>query len=194
MDILAHGLWTGATYTAANKKNLASRQAGKKPLNVKWAVLWGVFPDFFAFTIPLVWFIWHLSAGDLTLQDLPRPRHDEPPALNHYWVNELARLLYNISHSLIIFAIVFGIVWFVYKKPRLELAAWLLHILIDVPTHTYEFYPTPVFWPVFGWKFSHGISWGQPWFMVLNYSCLVFVWFWLTRARRRARKISGWCY
>lgn len=40
MDIIAHGLWTGAVYKTANFKT-------KKPFRVWWAVFWGTAPDIF---------------------------------------------------------------------------------------------------------------------------------------------------
>jgi hypothetical protein len=43
--------------------------------------------------------------------------------------------LYNARHSLLVFALVFGIAWLLAKRPILEMLAWSLHILIDIPTH-----------------------------------------------------------
>src|SRR3989344_3746730 len=99
MDIFAHGLWTGAGYKIVNKKI-------KKPLNVKWAVFWGIFPDLFAFTIFFVWAFWELSYGGLSFSDLPHPDAIEPSPVNTLPINHLTSLLYSLSHSLIIFLIV----------------------------------------------------------------------------------------
>ncbi|MBI5389515.1 metal-dependent hydrolase [Candidatus Woesearchaeota archaeon] len=177
MDILAHGLWSAACAKFAHLKSVK--------ISIWWSVFWGVFPDLFAFTIPFVWMFWNLLFGGFSFADFPRPEHTEPltqaklPA-----VFEIASHLYNISHSLVIFALVFFLVWMMYalwKKqhlfktlPPLVMLAWLLHILIDIPTHTYRFYPTPALWPISGAMFD-GISWGTPWFMVLNYGVLVAV-------------------
>ncbi len=178
MDIFAHALWTGAAFQVANKKR-------RKKLAVWWGMFWGIAPDLFAFTIPFVWTMWNLSLGRITFEEIPQPRHNEPPSLNHYWVNDLARLLYNIGHSIIVFAIIFGIIWYLYRRPRFELFGWLLHVLIDLPSHTYEFYPSPLFWPVFGWEFRWGIPWEDPTFMFINYLCLFFVFLGLSRRRKR---------
>jgi hypothetical protein len=183
MDIFAHGLWTGAAYKIANKKSRAYRQAGKKQLNIKWAVFWGVAPDLFAFTIPFLWLFWQLASGGMNLSDWPRPQAGEPPTTDRYPIFRLAESLYQISHSVVIFTFIFALVWVVWRRPRLELGGWLLHILIDIPTHTYKFYPTPVFWPVFGWRFD-GISWGTPWFMVMNYALIILAYFLLRKKRR----------
>lgn len=176
MDIFAHGLWTGAVYKAANKKR-------KSNLNIKWAVFWGVIPDFFSFTIPFIWLFWNLATGQIYFSDFPRTHAGEPPVMDQYPVFRLAEILYQISHSAVIFTLVFAAAWALWRRPRLELGGWLLHILIDVPTHTYKFYPTPVFWPIFGWSFD-GISWGTPWFMAINYALIIFVYFLLRKKKR----------
>ena len=156
MDIFSHGLWAGAAAHAVNAK-------GKKKISVLQAAAWGVFPDLFSFTIA---FVWMLATG-LRFD----PHNAEPFSGNSHTVYQLTQGLYNFSHSLIMFALVFGLVWLVLKRPVWEMGGWLFHILIDVPTHSYAFFPTPIFWPVSGWKFN-GISWGQPWFMVLDISAL----------------------
>lgn len=181
MDIFSHGLWAGAAYKVVNIKK-------KKNFNVRWGTFWGIFPDLFAFTIPFVWIVWHLwIVGDINPSMLPRPEQAEPAPSDTLWIFRLASSLYNLSHSLIIFLIVFGIVYLVLKRPVWELGGWLLHILIDIPTHSYQFFPTPVLWPISSWKFD-GISWGTPWFLITNYSLLVivyiFIWLWRKRVRR----------
>ena len=154
MDIISHGLWTGAVAKAANIKK-------EKPLNFWAAAWWGVFPDLFAFTIPFLGLLWNLNLR-------------EPPPSDTLWIFKLATSLYNVSHSAVIFLIVFGLVWLVLRRPVWEMSGWVLHILMDIFTHSYRFFPTPVFWPLFGWKFN-GISWANPWFLAINYAALIFV-------------------
>lgn len=187
MDIFAHGLWAAATYKAANKKFVTNN---RKPLNVWFATFWGMFPDLFAFTIPFVWIAWGFVSGGITTADIPRPHQVEPPTDGKiYAVMHLANSLYSVSHSAIIFAATFLIVWLLTRRPVWELGGWLLHILIDIPSHSYQFYPTPVFWPLSGWKFN-GVAWSTPWFMVLNYSALAVVYFILWR-KRKAKPNDG---
>jgi hypothetical protein len=181
MDIFAHGLWTAAAAKAVNKK---LELKNKSELNIWRAVFFGIFPDLFAFTIPFLWIVFGFISGNLTLADIPRPHQVEPPSDGKlYAVMRLANSLYSISHSAIIFAAVFLIVWLIARRPVLELCGWLLHILIDIPSHSYQFYPTPVFWPISGWKF-HGTSWATPWFMIINYSALAIVYVLLWRKRK----------
>ena len=179
MDIFAHGLWTGALYKGVNRKVA-------KPFKVWQAVFWGVFPDLFAFAVPLAGLIWNWTFDGLNFSDFPDPSKTEPPPPDTLWFFRLASFLYSISHSLVIFVLVFGFIWLIRKQPVWELGGWLLHILIDIPTHSYNFYPTPAFWPVSYWKFN-GFSWGTPWFMIVNYSALVFVYFLLRKKKKTAK-------
>lgn len=179
MDIFSHGLWAAA---AAKGMNQAQ---DKRRLNVWAAMLWGVFPDLFAFSIPFIWLMWSLSFGDASLANFHggRPFISEPTGGNEVWAFQLSRTLYNVSHSIVIFSVVFFGVWAYFKQARLELLGWLLHILMDVPTHTYAFLPTPVLWPIFDWKFN-GFSWGQPWFLLLDYSLLLLTFGFLWKKHR----------
>jgi membrane-bound metal-dependent hydrolase YbcI (DUF457 family) len=86
-------------------------------------------------------------------------------------IPQFVHVLYNFTHSLIIFAFIFGLVWFFYRKPFLPLLAWGLHILIDIPTHSAAFFPTPFLWPVSDFMVN-GISWGQP---IIFYPDIVLV-------------------
>lgn len=161
MDIFAHGLWTGAAARYANHKKTTERR-----LNPWLAAFWGVAPDLFAFTIPVIGIFASL------VQSGP---YDNQPLF------ELSQRLYNVSHSAVMFAAAFALVWLFKKRPQWEMLGWLLHILIDMPTHDAQFFPTPVFWPLFDWKFLNGFSWGVWWFMIANYTSLGAVYFWLWR-------------
>ena len=179
MDTFAHGLWAGAMARGLNKRK------GARRVNVWAMTFWGVLPDLFAFTIPFVWLIVGVLSGNLELGEFGRnqPPIAEPLGANTAWVFHLSSVLYNLGHSLVIFLLVFFAVWLFLRRPVWELGGWLIHILIDIPTHTYAFFPTPIFWPIFDWKFS-GFLWATPWFLILNYSSLLFVYALL--ARRRA--------
>lgn len=196
MDIFSHGLWAGAAAKAANKKSPTK-------LNLWHAAAWGLFPDLFAFAPAFIGLFWLIFTGQMGLGDWPGARGmGEPTAGNSTLAMKLAEYLYNFSHSIFVFTIVFCTVWFVRNKiarrrsgtegaaasasgsdgPKWEMGGWLLHIIMDIPTHSYAFFPTPVLWPLFGWKFN-GFSWATPWFLILNYSLLILV-YWLLRERK----------
>ena len=71
--------------------------------------------------------------------------------------------LYHLSHSLVVFSVVFALVWRLSRRPALAMLAWPLHILLDIPTHGSGVYRTPFLLAVFV-PFS-GIWWSQHWFM-----------------------------
>jgi len=186
MDIFAHGLWAGAAFKAANNK--LQKSGNLKKLSIKWGIFWGTFPDLFAFIIPLIMVAWGIFFGGIKIQDLPRPSAIEPAAHDTFPAFRLANLLYNIGHSLIVFFLVFAVVWLIRKRPAWELGGWIFHVLIDIPTHSYKFYPTPLLWPVSQWKFLYGFSWAEPWFIIVNYSAIVAVYLYLWRLRKKTIK------
>lgn len=177
MDTLSHGLWSGAAAKIINIKT-------KKPLNVKRAILWGLFPDFFAFTFLFVWLFWSLAFGGMSFSDWPRPDAAEPIKQDTLFIFQITGLLYNFSHSLIVFVVVFGTISLFLKRIPLEMGAWFLHILMDIPTHTYRFYPTPFLWPVSDVKLN-GFSWATPWFMIVNYSAIIFIYLYFYLRNKR---------
>ncbi|MBI2102454.1 hypothetical protein HYT55_01335 [Candidatus Woesearchaeota archaeon] len=69
---------------------------------------------------------------------------------------------------MIIAALVFLVVFLLLKRIPIYLYAWPLHIVIDIPTHTSNFLPTPFLWPLSSFAFP-GISWASREFMVINY-------------------------
>ena len=146
MDTFAHGLWT---YAVFHRKKY-----------VWLAVLFGLLPDLLSFGI--------LFAANLVNGDLARGR----PALETLptWIFAS----YNMTHSIIVFGFVFLIICIITKKWFWPLAAWGLHIITDVPTHSNGFFPTPFLWPISSYRFD-GISWATGWFMLLNYGALMIV-------------------
>ncbi|HII15797.1 MAG TPA: hypothetical protein HA362_05810 [Nanoarchaeota archaeon] len=164
MDVFAHALWTGALFRAINIK-------AKKKISVWKGLLWGIAPDVFSFGLLTAWMLLSLIFGGTTL-DFQHFEAMEPAQRDTIPIFQIVSFMYNITHSIFIFGAVFIMLWFVFRKPLWATLGWLIHILIDIPTHSYQFYPTPFLWPISGWKFN-GISWGQRWFMIANYSAIL---------------------
>jgi hypothetical protein len=178
MDILAHTLWTNA---AARGVNGVREKKGKpKAVHVGWTAFWGVFPDLFAFTIPFILVIFKIITGQMSVSSFGG--HHLPVA-----GFDLAAYLYQYSHSLVIFAIVFIVVWIISKRPRYELLGWALHILIDIPSHVIDFYPTPFLWPISQYRFPYGIQWSNVYYMIINYSALVGVWIFILVKKKKIK-------
>jgi hypothetical protein len=167
MDILAHTLWTTAV---ARKANIVREKKGKMlKINLVWTAFWGIFPDLFAFSIPFLVAFYNVIIGGQKFLSFGE-QHKVADSLN------LAHLLYQYSHSLIIFAVIFLIVWAIKKHPPWVLLGWVFHILIDIPSHSLAFYPTPFLFPISSYRFPHGVAWSNMWFMIINYSALILVW------------------
>ncbi len=56
----------------------------------------------------------------------------------------------------------------------IPLLGWRSHIVIDVFTHSADYYAAPVLYPITECGFN-GIAWNTPWFMGLNYAVLAAV-------------------
>jgi len=168
MDIIAHGLWTAAAAKIARDKT-------REPLRLGWAAFWGVFPDVFSFAVPAVVRLWWYTTGTThsLLPDAHGPQH-----FQFVWQ------LYHCSHSLLVFAAVFALVWLILRRPVLEMLGWGLHILIDIPTHQ-GIFAVHFLWPLSSYGFN-GIRWERPWFLAANYAALIAVlaWIWLQSKKR----------
>jgi hypothetical protein len=202
MDTLAHGLWSAAAAKAANN-------AAQKKIRTGWMLFWGVLPDLFSFTPSICWLLWLVLVKGVPYSLVPRPEHLAPDERAKFFIFQLTDALYHPSHSLIIFAGTFLLVWAVrwyrlnyYRgvkiptvattpaAPPWEMCGWLLHILIDIPSHTLRLYPTPFLWPLSDLKVD-GISWGRPWFMALNYGALLTIFIVLKLRSGRKRGAAG---
>jgi hypothetical protein len=171
MDILAHALWTNA---GARKANQMFEKNDKPKINWAWATFWGIFPDLFAFSIPFFVRFYSLIFGSISLSHFfQRPPVAEENVLSNGF--SLAPHLYPYSHSIVIFSVAFIIVWIIYRRPRWELLGWALHIVIDIFSHSVDFYPTPFLFPISSYHFTHGIAWSNKWYMIINYTALLAV-------------------
>lgn len=156
MDILSHGLWGGVILGRKNRRDFC------------WAFGFGIAPDLFSFGIFTGLTILGLaSSPDWSAGS---PTDEMIPAFVH--------TLYGLTHSLIIFALVFGLVWLVRKNPFLPLLAWGFHIALDIPTHSMEFFPTPFLWPFFNNIRFNGIAWARPIIFIPDVILLVLVYSW----------------
>jgi len=153
MDVVAHGLWGGVPfYRLGRRKFCAGVLIGMAPDLLSFGVFHVMHPD---------WFTRRL-AGEIS----------GPPALSI--LPTYVFHSYNVTHSLFVWAVVFGLLWAVAKHPPWFLGAWLLHILCDIPTHTESYFPTPFLSP-FPTPFVEGIAWSTPWFMIANYAGILVV-------------------
>jgi hypothetical protein len=153
MDVIAHGLWGGVSFYGQGRRKFFA------------GVLIGMAPDLLSFGIFHVmnpsWITMRL-AGEISG---PPALAILPPYLFH---------AYNVTHSLVVWAATFFLLWLTTKHPPWLLGAWLLHIVCDIPTHTESYFPTPFLWPL-PTPFVDGIPWSTPWLMAVNYATMVLV-------------------
>lgn len=192
MDLVSHGFWTAVLAMQFKRKR-------KIPLKITRTIFWGMFPDLFAFVLPIFILIFGAMAGKITFSDLPTPGKMGSVSLLTANVFQLISLLYNIAHSLVIFLSVSVILRIFisvnkrfnltskYRKFPLEIGGWAMHILIDIPTHTIGFFATPFLFPLSDWKFN-GLSWRTPWFFMANYFLMLCVYYFYLRKKARSSK------
>ena len=182
MEILAHTLWTTAGVRIV--KNKLKNKGNPPKINIIWAAFWGVFPDLFAFTIPFVLSFYKVIIGAQSFGSF-ESRHQVADGFG------ISHTLYQYSHSLVIWILIFLFVWAILRRPSWVMLGWALHIILDIPSHSLAFFPTPFLFPISEYRFSYGVSWGTPWFMLINYLTLLVIWGSLFFKKYHKPKISN---
>jgi len=168
MDIVSHGLYGGVAFGRKNRTSF-------------WlSFFFGIAPDLFSFGL----FTIGTWVGLFEHPDWSSGRHPDPSAIPTF-----VHMLYDTTHSFVIFAFVFGLIWFLRKKPLYELLAWPLHILVDIPTHSAAFFPTPFLWPLSDYTVD-GYPWSRPEIFIPNVLLILFLYAWWYRSRSR-RESAG---
>lgn len=164
MDIISHGLWGGVVFGRKNRKTF-------------WQALgFGILPDLLSFGLFTIADVLGMVSGPDWGKGHPDPSS----------IPQIIHTLYNFTHSFIVFAGVFGLVWIFRRKPFLPMFAWGLHILLDIPTHSTSFFPTPFLFPVSDFVVN-GISWGQPIIFYPNITFLFLCYlFWYLYDRKKS--------
>ena len=160
MDILAHGMWVGLGAAAWHQRRPLDRRT------VGLAVGLAVLPDL-AQLAPLVALALSSSEGWRVLLAYANALPGYEPPMSTQLAG-LTHHLHCVMHSALVAGAVTGLLWLWLGRFWLPLWGWWSHVLIDVFTHSADFYPSPVFYPVTYWGFD-GVAWNTPWFMVTNY-------------------------
>ena len=163
MDIFAHTLWAGAGVTLAN------RRWPMAPRTLALTMVLAALPDVFHLLPIAGW--WVFGDGSLAVLRayaiaVPGQEPFLPPIVN-LWSHHL----HCAAHSAIVAAAVTLLLWAMRRSLWIPLLGWWSHIVIDVFTHSADYYPSPVLYPITQRGFD-GLAWNTPWFMVLNYVAL----------------------
>jgi hypothetical protein len=154
MDFIAHLLWSAIIFTGSQ---------------LYAAIFLGVMPDLIPFGL-------HLLISPF--RNKTQVNHRDVNSMMSYYdlpQNRWVRNLYDWTHSLVMWALFFGVFvlighfmgffpWFMF--------AWLLHIVVDIPTHTRAFFAPRFLTPLSRYNFD-GWSWAHPKFMIVNYSLII---------------------
>jgi hypothetical protein len=179
MDIVAHGLWAGIGVA------LAQRRWPISPRTALTTVAMAALPDL-AQLLPLLGRA-AVSGEVRVLRAYATALPGFEPALSPtvaLWTHHLHCAL----HSAVVAALVTLLVWTATRSLWIPLLGWWSHIVIDIFTHSAEFYPVPVFYP-FTQRGFDGLAWNTPWFLAANYAAiaLMLVLLAATRGVRGAR-------
>jgi hypothetical protein len=183
VDVLAHGLWAGAGVLLARRRwEVSSRTAAL-------VVALAVAPDL-PQLVPILGWLATGSEPGTTVENyvMAQPGHEPPlPEL----VQVLTHHLHCMTHSAIVAGAITLLLWVWTRSLWIPLLGWWSHIVIDVFTHSADYYPSPVFYPITREGFD-GVAWNAPWFMALNYAALAVVYVWLLRTGRTpGRGVGG---
>lgn len=165
MDIVSHGLWGGIAFGRKSRKSFLL------------SFCFGVAPDFLAFAPFFMGMILGLTPRVFT--------PGEPPPSSA--IPAYIRSVYQITHSAIIFLIAFAAVAIILRRPLWEMLAWGLHILMDIPTHSNSFFPTPFLWPFSSFHIN-GVAWGNPMIFFPNIIMLAILYTIFFIKKRRAKE------
>jgi hypothetical protein len=175
MDVISHALWAAAAGAWIHRRGWASTPVAAAGVALAIApdvvqmlpvVAWGATqPE------PLAFLYAHVSATPGTEPDMPAAAH----AWSHH--------LHCVFHSIIVAGVATAVVAALRRPWLAALAGWWLHIAMDIPTHSRDYYAVPVFYPLSYWGFD-GIDWTTPWVIGLNYGLLAAACGWLWHTRR----------
>ena len=149
MDTFSHALWGKGVFGYRGKPY--------------WSLFFGALPDLSSFGIYSILNIFNTSSSF----KFEKPLLENIPP----WVFSS----YNIGHSFVIaFICIILAHAFLNKNFAFAMLAWPLHILLDFPFHTADYFPTPILWPIIDVEFD-GISWANPYIWFSNIAGLIIL-------------------
>jgi hypothetical protein len=132
------------------------------------AVFFGILPDLFSFGL---FGIFRLFEGNFQIG---------PPPLNIIpaWVT----FNYNLSHSFIPALLFISLLATKRKDIAFAMLGWPLHIIMDLPFHSNEYFPTQFLWPLTDFTIN-GIPWSHPLIWFPNLAGIIILYFYRFRKR-----------
>lgn len=149
MDLISHGLINNLIF-----KNLPLQERSL-------AIAFGLLPDLISFS------------GVMRLEFFKKLLFFKK--IPHSFIPSFVFAVYNVTHSLVLWSIVFTIIWFLgFKLLAIAFIGWAVHIVIDIFTHSAQSFPTKIFWPLSDWHYS-GFTWSTKKFLLVEYVLLAIL-------------------
>jgi hypothetical protein len=177
MDIVAHTLWAGlgAAWLARRRRDITRK-------TVAATMALAALPDVIQMLPVLAW--WGVGSGSwAAVQAFAIAMPGQEPVMPE-WVSWWSHNIHCIAHSAVIAAGVTLVLWAWRRTLWLPLLGWWSHIVIDVFTHSADYYASPVLHPLTQRGFD-GIAWITPWFMAVNYASLAGIGLWFLMSSSR---------
>ena len=177
MDIVAHALWASIGVVVLHRRRPVTPTTGV--LTVALAAL----PDVLQLLPVVGWWLFSDGTWAVLRSFVVAVPGQEPglPQSVQWWSHQL----HCVMHSAPLAALVTGVAWAVTRQIWLPLMGWWSHIVIDVFTHSADYYAVPVLYP-FTERGFDGVAWNEPWMLALNYAALAATAWWLVHSRHRA--------
>ena len=158
MDTLSHALWGYGLFGYKHKRFAAL------------AAFFGAMPDLISFG---AFFVINIMQG--TWQP-GKPPLDSIP---HWLITN-----YSIGHSFVVSLTIIGLVALWRKPIAFAMLAWPFHIVLDFPFHSFEYFPTPMLWPISDYKID-GIPWSNWYIWFPNVAGIILLFYFRRRQKRR---------
>jgi hypothetical protein len=176
VDVISHGLWATALGETLRRRGLASKW------QVAGAAAFGLMPDLVALIPVSVWAIGSESATEAIRAYIFAQPGTEPVMAP--WAQLLEHNIHCSAHSVVVLALITLLSFWKFRRLLIPLAGWWLHVVLDIPTHSREYYAVTIFYPISTWSFD-GIAWTDPGVLVTNYMALAVTYAWLFATRPR---------
>jgi hypothetical protein len=178
MDILAHTLWAGVGVALLRRRRPVPTRTAVATLGL------AALPDVLHLLPIVAWWVFGAGGLSVVLSYAMAVPGQEPalPEVVKLWSHHL----HCIMHSAIVAGAVTLLLYALRRSLWIPLLGWWLHIVIDVFTHSADYYAVPVLYPLSDRAFD-GVAWNEPWMLVLNYAALGACAWWVFRSGRAIR-------
>lgn len=182
MDVISHGLWATAVAEVLRRRGVVTTG------QVAGTAAFGLMPDLMALVPVSIWAVGSESSID-AIRAYVFARPGSEPVMAP-WAHILEHHIHCSAHSIIILSLITLLSFWRVRWMLVPLTGWWVHLALDVPTHSSEYYAVTVFYPLTEWSFD-GIAWTHPAVLGMNYAALTLVYTWLFLTRKRLTLINA---